>query len=148
MEYPIIFEGNTVGNCTLEQDGLYWQLQADCAPVSDRVERLYCGPDRLGVLLREGERFVLRRRVSRAAHPELPPVNGIFTLKPTETPVPWQGCILGIEQSGYRAGETLLFPYDEEKPCPCEPLFCFFEIKDGFWRLNLSDIEHAAAASP
>ena len=138
MEFPIIFDGKTVGNGVLEELGLYWTVEAHCEVISDRVERLYCGTKRLGVLEREGDELTLRRRVSKAAFPELPPRSGVFSLRPTEEPQPWSGNVLGYELSGFRLGDTLLFPYDEAKPCPCEPLFCFFEIQNGFWRLPMS----------
>jgi len=138
MDIPIVLNGKTVGNCCLEACGLYWRIQAQCILLSDRVERLYCGSKRLGVLEREGNMLTLRRQVSRVAFPELPPKNGVLSLQPMEEAIPWSGVVLGHELTGFRQGEMLLFPYHEDEPCPCEPLFCFFEIKDGFWRLPLS----------
>lgn len=137
MEFPVILDEKTVGTCVLEEAGLYWMVQARCALLSDRVERLYSGIRRIGVLEREGDSLVLRRRISRSSCPELPPKNGVFSLRPMETAQPWSGAVLGQELTGFRLGDTLLFPYDASKPCPCEPLFCFFAIKDGFWRLQL-----------
>ena len=137
MDIPIILEGKTVGNCVLEERGLYWYLEAACMLLTDRVERLYCGACRLGVLEREGNILTLRRRLSKSAYPELPPVSGVLSLRPVEEVEPWTGTIFGYELTGFRVGQTLLFPYEAEKPCPCEPLFCFFEIKDGFWKLPL-----------
>ena len=139
MEFPVVWNGKTVGNCVLEEAGLYWSIDCSCRLLSDRVGRLYCGPVRLGVLIREGDRLVLRRRVSKASVPQLPPRSGVLSLAPTEEPVPWQGEGLGYPMTGFRLGDTLLIPYDEAKPCPCEPLFCFFEIRDGFWQLPLND---------
>ena len=135
MEFPVMLDGETVGSCLLEEQGLYWRLDCSCQVVSDRVERLYCGMTRLGVLVLERNRLVLRRRLSRAAFPQLPPKSSCFFLKPQEEPVPWQGVVLGWELSGFRLGNELLFPYAPDQPCPCEPLFCLFEIRDGFWRL-------------
>ena len=102
-------------------------------------ERLYCGSRRLGVLEREGDLLTLYRRVSRAAFPELPPKSGVLSLRPMEETVAWQGAVLGYPLNGFRQGNVLLFPYDEGQPCPCEPLFCFFEIKNGFWQLPLPE---------
>ena len=137
MDIPIVREGKTIGNCVLEPCGLYWQVRARCELLSERVERLYCGARRLGVLEREENALVLRRQVSRASFPELPPKNGVMTLSPTEEAVPWSGAVLGYSLTGFRKGEFLLFPYASDQPCPCEPLFCFFEICNGFWRLPL-----------
>ena len=139
MEYPVIHNGQEIGCCQLTEQGLYWNLECSCAVVSDRVERIYCGTRRMGVLEREGERLHCRRRLSRASTPELPPSSGVFTLVPVESYSPWSGRILGKEISGFRDGNTLLFPYDPDQPCPCEPLICFFEIKDNFWRLPIHE---------
>lgn len=137
MEFPVTMEDRVVGSCALTDQGLYWQIDCICDVVSDRVERLYCGTVKLGVLLLEGEKFVLRRRVSKASVPQLPPKSGVLTLAPVEELQPWQGQVLGCELSGFRLGNMLLFPYEGQKPCPCEPLFCFMEIRGGFWRLPL-----------
>ena len=137
MEYPVIANETVVGNCTLEEDGLYWRITCRCRPRSDRVERLYCGPVKLGVLLLEENLLILKKRVSKASMPILPPESGVFSLDPMDAAVPWEGELAGVRCSGFRTGDTLLFPYDSRKPCPCEPLFCFFEIRDGFWRLRL-----------
>lgn len=136
MEFPVVLEGQTVGNCCLEDLGLYWSVQCSCVVCSELVERLYCGTKRLGVLEREGDRLVLRRRVSKASMPELPPVNGVFSLRPSELPQPWEGRILDQRLSGFLVGEEVIIPYEPDKPCPCPPLFCFFEIRDGFWRIQ------------
>ena len=137
MDFPVIADGKIVGNCSLEEQGLYWQIRCTCQNYSDRVERLYCGSTKLGVLLLEETQLVLNRRVSKASMPMLPPVNGVFSLTPMEETYLWEGALAGILCSGFQAGQTLLFPYGADKPCPCEPLFCFFEIRDGFWRLPI-----------
>ena len=137
MNVPIVLNGETIGNCCLEERGLYWSVDASCVLSSDRVERLYCGSRRLGVLEREGDCLTLRRQVSKSSYPELPPASGVLTLHPMNPAVPWSGMVYGHALSGFRIGDTLLFPYEKDAPCPCEPLFCFFEIRDGFWRLPL-----------
>ena len=148
MEFSVLMHGRTVGTCTLEEDGLYWQLRCDCELLSDRVERLYAAERKLGVLEKEGDRLTLRRRISRASCPELPPQSGVFTLHPVKPPevepvceepelAPWEGEVQGYPLKGYIKDDHLLFPYDEKEPCPCEPLICFFEVKDGYWRLPL-----------
>lgn len=134
MEFPIISRGRTVGSCSLTEQGLYWQLDCSCEVLSDRVERLYCEGRRLGVLEREDELLTCRRRLSKASAPELPPKSGYFTLEREER---WRGRVADCFVEGLRQGDTLLFPYDPQQPCPCEPLICFFEIKDGFWRLPM-----------
>ena len=131
MEFPVVHLGQTIGRCTVTEQGLYWVVECECEILSDRVERLYCGCDRVGVLERDGRILTCRRRISKASMPELPQA-GIFSLSPYQN---WQGQLLGQPIQCLRQGDTLLFPYMENEPCPCEPLICFFEIKDGFWRL-------------
>lgn len=129
MEYPVVHMGQTVGHCTVTEQGLYWLVECQCEILSDRVERLYCGPTRLGVLERDGRNLTCRRRVSKASVPEL---SGAFSLSPYDV---WNGRLLQQPVQCRRQGDTLLFPYEADAPCPCEPLICFFEIKDGFWQL-------------
>lgn len=137
MEYPVVMNEETIGSCHLEQQGLYWQLCCTCTYCSEKVERLYCGTRNVGVLEPEGEGLTLRRKLSRSAWPELPPKSGVFSLTPVEQPTHWQGEVMGFPLEGVQMGENLVFPYDPHKPCPCEPLFCFFTIEDGFWKLPL-----------
>jgi len=135
MEFPVVSAGNTIGNCTVLEDGLYWNIYCVCKCHTGKIERLFCGSRNLGVLLPEADQLVMHRRISRASVPEIPPANGVFSLEPMPLPVPWEGELAGVKCGGFLLGEELLFPYDETKPCPCEPLFCFFEIRDGFWRI-------------
>ena len=134
MDFPVKLRERTVGYCTLTEDGLYWQLDCSCQVLSDQIERLYCEDKRLGILEREGERLSCHRRLSKASTPQLPPKSGFFTLEPY---TPWQGTLAGCPVAGFRSGEMLLFPYDPKLPCPCEPLICFFSIRDGFWQLPM-----------
>jgi len=150
MELSVMMHDKNVGTCTLEEKGLYWRIRCDCQLLSDRVERLYVGERSLGVLEKEGDRLTLSRRLSKTSCPELPPESGVLTLHPVKPPEPepekeethlepWEGSIHGYELKGYRKDEYILFPYDENTPCPCEPLFCFFEVKDGYWQLPLKN---------
>ena len=147
MEFPVMLHERAVGTCTVEASGLYWQIKCDCVLLSDRVERLYAGERRLGVLEKEGDRLTLRRRISRTSCPELPPESGVLTLHPVKLPepeqeepalTPWEGTVQGYALKGWFKDDCVLFPYDENAPCPCEPLICFFEIKDGYWWLPLA----------
>ena len=155
MELPVMMHDETVGTCTLEEMGLYWRIRCDCKLLSDRVERLYAGERSLGVLEKEGCRLTLSRRLSKSSCPELPPESGVLTLHPVkpqqpepELPEsgldapqlePWEGEVQGYPLRGFFEDDCVLFPYDENGPCPCEPLFCFFEVKDGYWRLPLKN---------
>ena len=140
MEYPVVLEGKTVGSCVIEDQGLYWWLLCSCQRVSNRVERLYCGKKSVGVLLLEEDRLVLRRRLSKTSMPEFPPVSGVFSLRALSEAVSWSGTVLGYHLEGIRLDDILLFPYFADQPCPCEPLFCFFAIEDGFWKLDLNKL--------
>ena len=134
-EYPLVCHGQEIGRCTLQEDGLYWIFDCRCRMQTNRVERVYSGSRRIGVLEKEGEQLVCRRRVSKRSFPELPPAGGLFSVTPMEPSAPWNGTLLGQPRTGYQTETHLLFPYLAEEPCPCEPLICFFEIKDGFWQL-------------
>ncbi len=133
MEYPVIHMGQTVGHCTVTDQGLYWLVECCCEILSDRVERLYCGADRLAVLEQDGNTLTCRRMVSKKSVPALEQINQ-FSLSPYDV---WNGRLLEQPIQCMRQEDVLLFPYRPEEPCPCEPLICFFEIKDGFWRLRL-----------
>ena len=142
MDYPVIHDGKEIGRCTLEERGLYWEVTCRCAAVSSEVERLYSGQLRLGVLAPEHGGLALRRRISKASAPELPPPGGLFTLAPAAAWEPWTGRVLEYEvpQGLCRCeaeGQMLRFPYEDDGPCPCPPLFCLFSIEDGFWQLRL-----------
>lgn len=140
MEFPVVLDGTQVGRCELYEEGLYWRVKCETEILSDRVERLYCGTARLGVLEKENNALVLRRRLSRAAYPMLPPKSGVLTLRPVEQPVAWEGYVLDQYLRGFRREDTIVFPYDPNGPCPCEPLICFFSIKDGFWQLPINPL--------
>lgn len=143
MEFPVISGEQIVGNCTVTEDGLYWIITCACRCRSGEIVRLYCGSRNLGVLVPERGQMMMHRRLSKASTPEVPPVNGVFSLEPMELPVPWEGELEGIHCQGFLLGQTLLFPYEKEKPCPCEPMFCFFEIRDGFWRIAAEKMKTA-----
>jgi len=150
MELPVMMHGKNVGCCVLQESGLYWELQCRCDLVSDLVERIYVGEKKLGVLEKYENKLCMNKRVSKSSCPELPPVKGYFTLHPEVEEQPehscedeiWEGEILGYHLKGKRDGEWLLFPYDESEPCPCEPLLCYFEVKDGYWRIPV-DLPHS-----
>lgn len=129
MEFPVVHLGQTVGRCTVRDDGLYWQLECECQILSDRVERLYWGQERMGVLERNGGRLICNRRIAKSSVPEL---SAGFSLSPCDV---WSGRLLDTPVQCIKQGDTLLFPYRPEEPCPCEPLICFFEVKDGYWQL-------------
>ena len=135
MEFDVKNHGKTVGTCQLQEKGLYWHLTCRCQVLSNMVERLYAGEKSLGVLDKQDDCLFLSRSLSKTSTPELPPKLGYLTLHPTaET---WQGQVAGYDLCGQLRGEEVLISYDENAPCPCEPLICFFTIEDGFWHLPL-----------
>ena len=133
MEFPVVHLGQTIGKCTVTDQGLYWYIECECEILSDGIERLYCGDRRLGVLERNGSVLTCNRRISKASAPSL---SQVFSLSPQENR---QGTLLGKSVECRREGDMLLFPYAADQPCPCEPLICFFEVKNGFWRLPMKD---------
>lgn len=142
MELPVLYHGKAVGTCQAEDQGLYWLLRCRCNLRSDRVERLYCGVQRLGVLERQGETLILSRRLSKRAVPNFPPEDGLLSLEPSMTP--WQGTVLDCRlPEGYQKREgdrlCLLFPFAPDRPFPSMPLFCFFSLEGPYWKLTLDE---------
>ena len=142
MDYPVIYNGEEIGRCTLEEQGLYWVITCHCQAVSEQVERLYSGREKLGVLVPEADGLSLKRRISKSSCRALPPENGQFSLAPADVWESWTGEILGqkMPQGLSRrdaAGQTLRFPYSPDEPCPCPPLFCLFSVAEHFWQLRL-----------
>ena len=138
LQFPVLDGGKTVGQCTLLEDGLYWQIRCRCEEMMG-VVRLYAGSRCVGVPEPAEGGLVLQRRVSRSGWPELPPKSGCFTLSPME---PWQGKAAGLSMpAGFcqKDGEmtTVRFPFSPDLPCPAMPLLCFFTLRDGFWQLKL-----------
>ena len=131
MEFPVVHLGQTIGSCSITDDGLYWNIACNCEILSDQVERLYWGSDRIGVLEQNGRTFTCRKRLSKASVPGFPE-NSTFSLSPYQI---WDGRLLGKRTQCIREGDELLFPYEEDQPCPCEALVCFFSVSNGFWRL-------------
>lgn len=161
MEFPVKLHDKTIGTCSIEEEGLYWQISCRCDAFSDRVERLYIGEKKLGVLEKCGNYLVMNRRVSKTSHPELPPSDGIFTLHPVSPAASeethnedadvlplWEGTIKGHALKGVKKGEQLLIPYKENEPCPCEPLLCLFQIEDGFWKIPIESAEEETKRVP
>lgn len=142
MEFPVMFQGRTVGACRVEEQGLYWHIRCRCEILSDRVERLYWGSVKLGVLEREGDFLTLDRRLSKQSLPGFPPRDGVLSLEPDLEP--WQGTVLDCPMPpGFLKREPgrvkLLFPFSPERPFPCMPLFCFFELDGPYWSLPLDE---------
>lgn len=140
MELQVMYQGKIVGTCQAEDLGLYWRLKCRCVLLSDRVERLYWGSVRLGVLEREGDALTLDRRLSKQSLPGFPPEGGFLSLEPDLEP--WQGTVLDcVLPRGFQKreqGETqLLFPFSPDRPFPCMPLFCFFCLDGPYWKLTL-----------
>ena len=143
MDFPVVSAGRTVGNCSVKEDNLYWELDCVCSCQNKKIDRLYCGSRNLGVLLPENDQLVLHRRISKSSVPEIPPITGVFSLEPIQGSIPWNGELAGIDCRGILLGDELLFPYEKTMPCPCEPLFCFFAIRDGFWRIPAEIVKTA-----
>lgn len=151
MELPVMYQGRSVGTCQVEALGLYWRLRCRCVLLSDRVERLYWGGVRLGVLEREGDALTLDRRLSRQSLPGFPPEGGFLSLEPDLEP--WQGKVLDcVLPQGFQKREgdqvRLLFPFSPDRPFPCMPLFCFFARNGPYWQLTLNAEGQLVPAAP
>lgn len=72
MELPIYIGGREAGRLHVAQEGLYTRLTADCAPGEGLLRLWLHGGGRsvyLGLLVPEGGRLRLTKRLSRAALP-------------------------------------------------------------------------------
>ena len=85
------------GECRVEQDGLYWRIDAACCMQGADAPRLYCDGRALGPFLPDGGRWRLRTRVSNRAFP----ITG---------------------RSRFTLSVERVLPYDPASPLP-EPLF-------------------------
>lgn len=123
MELSVMYQGEPVGVCHVEELGLYWNLSCRCRLLSDRVQRLYWKSNRLGVLEREGDSLTLSRRIAKRQLPGFPTEDLTLYLQP---PVQLLDCWLppAREKNG-----CLWYPFDPQQPFPCMPLACFFSLK-------------------
>ena len=125
----------TIGECRMEDLGLYWNLECSCRVISDQVERLYWREHRLGVLEREQDRLTMRRRIPKTRLPGFPEKDGVLHLHACRE-------ILGCQLPPAREEHgKLWYPWSKEAPFPCMPLACFFSVEqsDGrdYWTLPL-----------
>lgn len=156
-KFPLLLEGRSAGELTVEREGLYTCFAARC-PLP---EGLWCawavgeqGELRLGVLEPEGRRGAIRRRFSRQLTAPLgrllrgevrpagtrerssrEPASG---WEPAPVPerlfrAPWlRQRLKGVQGALWRrAGEKryLALPYDKGKPFPLTTLFCFARLR-------------------
>ena len=123
MELPVCHQGEIVGSCQVSELGLYWNFVCRCRLLSDRIERLYWKEHRLGVLERESDSLVLRRRIAKKLLPGFPGEGQLLYLRP---PVQVLDCLLPptLEKDG-----KLWYLCGPERPFPCMPLACFFTLE-------------------
>ena len=149
-KFPLMWEGRSVGELTLEPEPLYTWFTARCRLPG---EGLWCawavgdrGELRLGVLEPQGDRAVIRRRFSRTMtapvgkllRGEVRPAGGGGEWEAAPQPetlfrTPWL-CrqLRGVSGAlTAKAGEKrlLALPYDPAEPFPLPPLFCLARIR-------------------
>jgi len=150
-KFPLLLEGRSVGELSIEREGLYTWFAARC-PLP---EGLWCawavgdrGELRLGVLEPEERQGAIRRRFSRQLTAPLGrllrgEVRPAGVREPESwTPVPapdqlfrapWlRQRLKGAQGALTRsAGEVryLALPYDSRKPFPLTTLFCFARVR-------------------
>ncbi len=140
MDFDVMNRGKAVGQCRIEDRGLYWHISCLCPIVTGKLERLYWQEHCLGVLEATSAGLRLERTVSKTSLPWFP-ADGLPSLEPEEL---WRGAVLDLELPPCRkepreGGWLLKFPFDENKPCPCMPFLCFFAIRGGFWQMLLDE---------
>jgi len=62
--FPVTYQGQTVGTVTVSREGLYCRISCRCRMPEGKIHRLYAGAERLGVLMPEGGTLVLQTRVA------------------------------------------------------------------------------------
>lgn len=109
--YEVTFANRTVGKVQVLQQGLYYRFVCRCSSIGEEIYRLVitCGEKqlRLGVLVPEGDSFVLNRKLPAKQLPDGIPV---FSIAPMHEAV--QGKFVPI--------------------CPEEPFAYIGRLKDAF----------------
>ena len=79
MKYPLIINGSVSGSLTLEQDGLYTVVEAECPENREELVRLWIHGNGkcayLGVMQPWSGGLYFRRRLSRSEAAHFPPVE-------------------------------------------------------------------------
>lgn len=63
-KYDVTFEGQNVGNVTLEKEGLYYRIRCRCRVQDNEIHRLYVKGEKIGVLIPENGDLVLDTKVA------------------------------------------------------------------------------------
>lgn len=147
-QVPILWNRATIGELTLEPEGLYIRFTARCR-VPEGLWHLWLigdrGELRLGVLEPEGSYFVIRRRCSaQTAAPLGAVLRGEVRsatreeteweqFPESERPSHWLRRQLRGQKDLWRRKEGdrtyLAVPYDKENAFPLLPLFCFARVR-------------------
>ena len=127
LEYSVFEKDAKCGTVQAEADGLYWRVRARCEVETGQPRRLYARNGEqtlnLGVLMPEGDDWVLEKRVSARTF--------CFT-EDTEISfdengwLPFSGELMGCPvENAKRRGDRVAFPFEAEMPLPVMQLFCF-----------------------
>lgn len=155
FEYEILDSGVPAGTARVTRDGLYWDVEAECAAGGERIVRVYAsGGGRcvnLGVLMPEDGRLRLHRRVS----------GGVFcfdadTCLSTQRETDWapfSGTVEGVElDDALRRGRRLAVPCEPEHPFALMEYFRRFRIEPvggrPYWTAELDESGAHLAAAP
>lgn len=127
---PMQYGGSPCGTAVLRRDGLYYQVECICDLVTESVVRAYleCAkPVCLGVLIPDGGRLCLRRRISASQLPD-PPFSAVTVASGESEWAPWSGMVCGCEitdalsrRAG--AGQVIAIPYAAGEPFPYMAIF-------------------------
>ena len=119
--YPIILDGETVGEITVSREGLFWSFEASCEMRDEIVRLSVYGNGKegyLGIMEPFGEMLKLTKKFSRSALKEFP--NSI-------SHAGQKGELEGIEPQAFAKPQTYTEPKPTEVPQYSGefPLFCY-----------------------
>lgn len=148
--YPIILDGETVGELTVTREGLFWSFEAKCEKRNEIVRLSVYGDGKegyLGIMEPFGDMMKLNRKLSRSALREFPEKISHAGQKDEleyivpEVPETKHELIEAPKNSGEfpltffnKAYTESSAPLEDDKPPPDEPLLPPSDICELEWR--------------
>lgn len=161
MEYEIRENGETIGNATVRQQGLYWLVRAEVTLRPGRIVRLYAHEAdknvRLGVPIPENGAFRLEKRLAVCGFSFTPQTQIDTDEAAAQMPdepkseaeawEPFSGYVLEYPAEGrirrHAHGATLAVECAPGEEFPLTPLFCFCRMEEAEgkmrWLLELDE---------
>ncbi|MCI8525463.1 MAG: hypothetical protein HFF17_05980 [Oscillospiraceae bacterium] len=121
---PMRYEGRACGQASLRREGLYLLVVCDGEPVTDQIVRAFLTGDQgqaaLGVLVPEGGRLRLRKRIAASQMP----AGELTEVRVTGSEdgwTPWEGELEGRQIAGARSRmeggrQRIAVPFSSQEP--------------------------------